>query len=95
MNRFAVLEKPIISEKSGKLREMNNKYLFKVAIKASKADIKHAVEKLFEVKVTRINTCIARGATKRRGMHVSKRNNYKKAYVTLEQGQTLAMFEDN
>ena len=95
MNRFAVLDKPIISEKSGKLRENNNKYLFKVALNASKADIKRAVESLFEVKVTHVNSCIARGATKRRGIHVSKRKNYKKAYVTLEQGQTLAMFEDN
>lgn len=95
MNRFAVLERPIISEKSGKLRESDNKYLFKASINASKADIKRAVESLFEVKVTHVNSCIARGATKRRGMHISKRKNYKKAYVTLEQGQTIAMFEDN
>ena len=95
MNRFAVLEKPIVSEKSGKLRENNNKYLFKTALKASKADIKRAVESLFDVKVTHVNSCIVRGAVKRRGMHVSKRNNYKKAYITLEQGQTITMFEDN
>ena len=95
MNHFAVLEKPIISEKSAKQRENNNKYLFRAAINASKADIKRAVEKLFDVKVTNVNSCIARGATKRRGMHLSKRKNYKKAYVTLEQGQTIAMFEDN
>lgn len=95
MNRFAVLEKPIVSEKSGKLREHVNQYLFKVALRASKSDIKRAVEKLFAVKVTSVNSCVVRGATKRRGLHVSKRKNYKKAYVTLEQGQTIAMFEDN
>ena len=95
MNRFAVLEKPIISEKSGKLREHDNKYLFKTALKASKADIKRAVESLFDVKVAHVNSCIVRGAVKRRGLHISKRNNYKKAYITLEQGQTITMFEDN
>lgn len=95
MNRFAVLEKPIVSEKSGKLRENVNQYLFKAARRASKSDIKRAVEQLFSVKVTSVNSCVVRGATKRRGLHVSKRKNYKKAYVTLEQGQTIAMFEDN
>ncbi len=95
MNRFAVLEKPIVSEKSGRLRESINKYAFKVARRASKNDIKRAVEELFDVKVVGVNSCIVRGAIKRRGMHVGKRKNYKKAYVTLEQGQTIAMFEDN
>ena len=95
MNRFAVLEKPIVSEKSGNLRENNNTYLFKTALHASKADIKRAVESLFDVKVTHVNSCIVRGAIKRRGIHISKRKNYKKAYITLEQGQTIAMFEDN
>lgn len=95
MNRFAVLEKPVVSEKSGKLREHVNQYLFKTALRASKSDIKRAVEQLFAVKVTSVNSCVVRGATKRRGLHVSKRKNYKKAYVTLEQGQTIAMFEDN
>ena len=95
MNRFAVLDKPIVSEKSGKLRENNNKYLFKTALTASKADIKRAVESIFEVKVASINSCIVRGPVKRRGVTVGKRKNYKKAYVTLEQGQKIDLFEDN
>ena len=95
MNRFAVLEKPVVSEKSGNLREVHNKYLFRAALNATKADIKRAVESLFAVKVARVNSCVVRGAVKRRGLHISKRKNYKKAYVTLEQGQTIAMFEDN
>ncbi len=98
MNRFAVLDKPIISEKGGQLRENNNKYLFKADLRASKTDIKRAVESIFAVRVTHINTCVVRGATKRYGMHsavVGKRKNYKKAYVTIARGSKIAMFEDN
>ena len=95
MNRYAVLECPIVSEKSGRLRESTNKYLFRTAMRATKADIKRAVESMFNVKVTRVNSSIVRGAIKRRGLQVGKRKNYKKAYITLAQGQTIALFEDN
>lgn len=95
MKRFAILDRPVVSEKSGSLRDTENKYLFKTARRATKADIKRAVESIFDVKVTSVNSCIVRGAVKRRGMHVNKRKNYKKAYVTLEQGQSIDLFEDN
>ncbi len=84
-----VLKAPHISEKSTMVAEKNNTIVFKVATTATKADIKAAVEKLFEVKVEAVRTLNVMGKTKRTGARVGKRSDWKKAYVTLVPGQDI------
>ncbi|MAT36327.1 MAG: 50S ribosomal protein L23 [Ponticaulis sp.] len=79
---------PVITEKSTFLSE-ENKVVFRVAINATKPQIKEAVEKLFDVKVTAVNTSVVKGKTKRfRGIK-GRRNDIKKAVVTLADGQSI------
>ena len=84
-----VLKAPHISEKSTMVTEKQNTIVFKVATNATKADIKAAVEKLFEVKVEAVRTLNVMGKTKRTGARVGKRSDWKKAYVTLVPGQDI------
>ena len=70
-----------------------HKYVFKVAMDATKTDIKAAVEKRFDVKVDSVNTVITRGKIKRVRMVAGKKPNWKKAYITLKAGQKIAEFE--
>ena len=85
---YDVIVKPIITEKATMTSE-NNGVVFQVAKSASKPEIKAAVEALFGVKVKAVNTTITKGKTKRfRGM-AGVRSDVKKAYVTLEDGQTI------
>ncbi len=79
---------PVITEKSTVLSE-HNKVVFRVAQDASKDEIATAVEALFNVRVVKVNTLVNKGKTKRfRGM-LGKRNDVKKAIVTLEEGQSI------
>ena len=88
MNTYDVIRKPIITEKATMASEQNA-VVFEVAIDAAKPQIKAAVEELFGVKVKAVNTAIAKGKTKRfRGIK-GKRRDVKKAYVTLEEGNTI------
>ena len=84
-----VLRAPHISEKSTMVAEKLNTIVFKVATDATKAEIKAAVEKLFEVKVEAVRTLNVMGKTKRTGARVGKRSDWKKAYVTLVPGQDI------
>ena len=70
-----------------------HKYVFKVAMDATKTDIKSAIEKRFDVKVAKVNTLINRGKIKRVRMVAGKKPNWKKAYITLKAGQKIAEFE--
>jgi large subunit ribosomal protein L23 len=94
VNPYSVLQKPLLSEKSNRGRENENKYTFLVATKASKNDVKNAVEKVFNVKVEGVTTLIVRGKVKRRGNNIAKLANTKKAVVTLKQGEKIGLFED-
>ena len=77
-----IIRKPIITEKS--MASMaEKKYTFIVHVDANKSQIKRAVEEVFNVKVESINTINGLGKTKRMGVHVGKRADYKKAVVTL------------
>lgn len=80
---------PHISEKSTLAAESNNTVVFKVAKDANKAEIKAAVEKLFEVEVSGVRTVNVKGKTKRHGMSFGKRKDWKKAYVVLKEGQDI------
>ena len=74
---------PIVTEKTN-MDMQEGKYTFKVAKKATKIDIKKAVEKLFEVKVLNVNTMTVKGKEKRVGVHQGKTPDWKKAIVTIE-----------
>lgn len=94
MNPYDVLVRPLLSEKSNKLRENGNKYSFQVAPKATKDDVKKAVEAMFEVRVADVHTLVNRGKVRRRGNHMTKSSNWKKAVVTLPAGAKISLFED-
>ncbi len=79
---------PVITEKSTLLSEQN-KVVFRVAENASKDEIAQAVEALFNVKVTKVNTVVTKGKTKRFRGILGRRSDVKKAIVTLQEGQSI------
>ena len=85
---YDVIRKPIITEKTTMASEAGA-VVFEVAIDANKPQIKDAVENLFNVKVKAVNTTITKGKTKRFRGQLGKRKDVKKAYVTLEEGNTI------
>ena len=85
---YDVIRKPIITEKATMASE-SNAVVFEVAIDANKPQIKEAVEALFGVKVKAVNTVISKGKLKRFRGTLGTRNNVKKAYVTLAEGNTI------
>lgn len=84
-----VIKAPHVSEKASTATEKTNTIVLKVVKDATKSEIKQAVQTLFDVKVERVNTLIAKGKTKRHGKRIGRRSDWKKAYVTLEDGQNL------
>ena len=85
---YDVIRKPIITEKATMASE-SGAVVFEVAMDAAKPQIKEAVEALFGVKVKSVNTAITKGKVKRFRGQLGKRNSVKKAYVTLEEGNTI------
>ncbi len=85
---YDVIRKPVITEKSTMVSE-NGAVVFEVAMDAAKPQIKEAVEALFGVKVKAVNTTITKGKVKRFRGQLGKRKDVKKAYVTLEEGNTI------
>ena len=85
---YDVTRKPIITEKSTMASE-NGAVVFEVSIDATKPQVKEAVEALFGVKVKAVNTTITKGKVKRFRGQIGRRNDVKKAYVTLEEGNTI------
>lgn len=89
-----VIKRPIaLTEKAQRLRG-ENKVVFEVAPEANKLQIRAAVESLFEVKVTGVTTMIQRGKMKRMGRGLAKRRNWKKAIVTLRDGDEIQFFNE-
>ena len=86
--QYDVIRKPIITEKAT-LASEHGAVVFEVAIDATKLQIKEAVEGLFGVKVKAVNTSITKGKVKRFKGQLGKRKNVKKAYVMLEEGNTI------
>jgi large subunit ribosomal protein L23 len=87
-----IILSPSITERNTILRSDQNKYVFEVAKNASKDMIREAVEKLFDVRVSAVNTMIVKGKKKRMGRNVGYRPDWKKAIVTLVEGQNIAKF---
>ena len=86
---FKVLVGPHISEKASVLADGKSQFVFKVAVDATKLEIKKAVESLFSVKVDEVRTVNVQGKTKRTARGLGKRNDWKKAYVSIQAGQDL------
>ncbi len=95
MNRDprSIVRKVLITEKGTVLREMRNQYFFEVARDANKIEIQRAIENIFKVKVDSVRTMQLRGKVKRQGRWVGKRNDWKKAIVTLQPDQKIELFE--
>ncbi len=90
---YDVIHGPMLTEKGTLMKEMDNKVLFKVSRSANKIEIKNAVEEIFKVKVDRVTTMNYRGKTKRMGRYEGKRPDWKKAIVTLKEGDKLDFIE--
>ena len=89
-----VVKRPLyLTEKGAKLREEQNKYTFEVDLDANKMQIKAAIETLFKVTVDSVHTLIMRGHMRRMGKGYAKTRNWKKAVVTLREGETIDFFE--
>ena len=88
LRHYDVIVSPVITEKSTMLSE-NNQVVFKVTPKATKSEIKAAVEALFGVKVTAVNTTTRKGKVKRFKGVVGRQSDVKKAIVTLAEGQSI------
>ena len=85
---LGVLRAPLVSEKTSRLQEANQ-YVFEIAQAATKADVKAAVEQLFDVQVEAVNVVTIKGKTKAFRSRVGTRGNRRKAYVRLREGQTI------
>jgi large subunit ribosomal protein L23 len=88
-----IVVRPLITEKAERNRQALRHYSFEVHRDASKIQVKQAVEKLFAVHVEDVRTSIARGKNKRVGRNIGRRPNWKKAIVTLKEGETISLFE--
>lgn len=92
-NPYNILTRPLLTERSTILKEKYNQYVFEVPPAASKPEIKRAVEQLFKVKVNKVRTMNLLGQDKRMGRSQGKRPDWKKAIVTLGQGQKIDLVE--
>lgn len=90
---FEIVETPLLTEKSMDMSGAG-KYTFRVALSSNKIEIAHAVEKIYHVKVAKVNTMRVRGKKRHIGRYPEGyRPNWKKAIVTLQPGQSITMFE--
>lgn len=93
MDYHSIIRSPILSEKGTMMKEKDNKILLKVHIRANKVQIKKAVEKVLNVKVSAVRTMRRIGKKKRLGRFEGKRPDWKKAIVTLAPGEKVEFFE--
>ena len=93
MNRFEIIKRPLDTEKLDRMRDKENKFAFEIDLKANKTEVKQAIEQLFKVKVVAVKTAIVRGKFRRIGRSEGQRPNWKKAIVTLKEGDAISLFE--
>lgn len=93
LHLYDVLRRPVITEKSTRVADENNVYVFEVDLRANKAQIAEAVETIFDVDVVKVNTAImpAKMGTRLRKRYIRKKE-WKKAYVTVAPGQSIELF---
>lgn len=90
---YDVIKKPCLTEKAMSLQE-DNKVVVKVDRRANKIEIKNAMEKLFKVQVKKVHTINQVGKSRRVGRYIGKTGDWKKAVITLEEGQKLDFLEN-
>jgi large subunit ribosomal protein L23 len=88
-----ILVRPIVTEKSMSHIGTDQTYAFEVGLAANKIQVKRAIEQFYDVRVEKVRTIIMRGKVKRFGRHHAKRSNWKKAYVTLTEGDSINLYE--
>lgn len=93
MNIYSIIKRPHVTEKTSLGTQLGNTITLVVDRDANKIEIKQAIETLFKVEVTSVRTSVVAGKVKRVGRTFGKRQNWKKAYVTLKEGQTVDFFE--
>ena len=93
MDPYSIIREPMLTEKCHDLKEKYNQVAFRVERKANKVQVKEAVEKIFKVKVKRVNVMRMNGKKKRLGRHTGKRADWKKAVVTLMPGESIEIIE--
>jgi large subunit ribosomal protein L23 len=86
---YHIIRRPVITEKSTRLKDTNREICFEVARDANKTEIKKAVEYLFKIKVESVRTQRQHGKEKRVGRNVGRKNDWKKAYVKLKAGEKM------
>lgn len=90
---YDIIRIPRITEKGSRLKEKNNVLTFEVRTDANKVQVRKAIEGIFKVKVLDVTTVNAIGKRKRMGMREGRTSDWKKAYVTLKQGEKIDIFE--
>lgn len=93
MDMKDILVRPLVTEKTTTGLGTDNTYGFEVALKANKHQVKRAIEAFYNVSVAGVRTVVVRGKVKRFGRHHAKRSNWKKAYVTLADGESINIYE--
>ncbi|AXK72542.1 50S ribosomal protein L23 [Lysobacter sp. TY2-98] len=86
---YSIIRAPRISEKTARLQEVSNQYVFEVSTEANKIEIKEAVEKIFGVNVRAVNVVNVKGKNKAFKFRMGRRSDWRKAYVTLAEGQSI------
>lgn len=89
----SIIRRPVITERASRIQETSNKYLFEVRKDANKIEIRKAVEEMFAVKVTGVNTVTVHGKMKQMGRFRGQGASWKKAIVTVVEGQSIEFFE--
>ena len=92
---YDVIKRPVITEKGLTLKENDRTLCFEVDENASKQQIQEAVEQLFKVKVQAVRTMVVPGKMRRRGKYMGYRSDWKKAYVTLREGEKMIEYGEN
>lgn len=93
LEEYRIIRRPIITEKGTTLKDANNQVVFEVELGANKPQIRKAVEKIFKVTVLSVQTQNRSGKRKRLGRTMGRRKNWKKAIVTLKEGDRVEFFE--
>ena len=92
---YQIIQKPVITEKGLSIKESQNTLVFQVAAKATKTEIKEAVQGIFKVKVHSVRTAVYPGKERRRGKFAGYRPDWKKAYVRLKTGEKMPEYAAN
>ena len=93
MIEYEIIKRPVITEKTSIQKEDNNQITFEVDRRANRVEIRRAIERLFNVRVSAVRTAQVKGKVKRRGRILGKRRDWKKAVVTLMPGERIDFFE--